>query len=756
MADIEARGGSEYHPLTPISRAIPEHTRMADIPLEFGPEHPDLSNFFYQAVAPLMTVVGRAFDVYREDSRYALESSTAMRRKLESGETVYLLGINSGIHNSGVSLVRVSRERGMEMLSNDEEERFTGAKHEERYPQDCVEVLKERMQLLGIGPEDIHAVITGWAHIRIGSLGAKTAFEHPPQSLPLVFLPKHCPEINVSHLLPGLTTSIRLGKQLGLKKRVRLVNSIHHDNHAYGSYALSPFSRDDNVMVTVLDAISDTSGISTFLSKSGRLIRQYENRSWYDSLGILYSVLASALGGWKRLSSEGRLMGLSGFGDMNRETNPFYRDLRNIIRLTEEGGIEINRALLNIPRGGVTKPYTSALKAILGPPIQENELWNPDSEEIFTSEKIKRDIPEATLHKAAALQLVFEDGVFHVVEHLIRRSYRLNRTASNKLVLTGGTALNCVVNNKLLFRFDRDWYRKNFGEDKTLHAWVPPFPGDAGVAPGAAFAFAMRSGAPMGPGLQHAFYVGLPPSTQSIREAIDADAEIKALPLGNVKRSREELECIAAFLATLVAKDQIVGLYQGEGETGPRALGHRSILANPTRRDSLNLINQMVKRREAFRPLAPFGTLEAVLEHCEIDPAGGLSDDDFNALNYMVFAVGVKPQSAGIVPAVVHEDGTLRAQVVREQTDPFTHAYLKALGKQIGVEMSVNTSFNIGSAIVQTPRQAIATLKRSKGMAGVVMIGGDGEACIAYHEVENGLKDGGRQLTEFFRQWRGE
>jgi carbamoyltransferase len=729
---------------------------MADIPLEFGPEHPDLSRFVYKALTPLVTGLGRVFDVYRENSRYALERCAAMRQKLEAGETVYLLGINSGIHNSGVSLLRVSRDNGMEMLSNDEEERFTGVKHEERYPQDCVEVLKERMSLLGIGPEDIHAVITGWAQMEMGAFGAKAAFEHAPVSIRLGLRAKHSPEMNLGHVMPGLITSVKLGKQFGLKKPVKMISSPHHDNHACASYALSPFNGDDNVMVTVIDAFSDTGGISTFLSKNSRVIKQYENSSFFDSLGVLYSVLASALGGWKRLSSEGRLMGLSGFGDMNRETNPFYRDLRNIIRLTEEGSIEINRALLNTPRGGALAPYTKALEAILGPPIREEELWNPDSDEVFTSEKIRRDIPEATLHKAAALQLVFEDGVFYIVESLIRRSYLANGTASNQLVLTGGTALNCVVNNKLLFRFDRDWYRKNFGEDKTLHVWVPPFPGDAGVAPGAAFAFAVRSGAPMGPGLQHAFYVGLTPSTRSIREAIDADTEINALPLGNVKRSREELERIAGFVAELVANDQIVGLFQGEGETGPRALGHRSILANPTRRDSLNLINQMVKRREAFRPLAPFGTLEAVLEHCEIDPVGGLSDDDFNALNYMVFAVGVKPQSAGIIPAVVHEDGTLRAQVVRERTDPFTYAYLKALGGLIGVEMSINTSFNIGSAIVQTPRQAIATLKRSKGMAGVVMMGGDGEACIAYHEVENGLKDRGRQLREFFRQWRGE
>ncbi len=169
----------------------------------------------------------------------------------------------------------------------------------------------------------------------------------------------------------------------------------------------------------------------------------------------------------------------------------------------------------------------------------------------------------------------------------------------------------------------------------------------------------------------------------------------------------------------------------------------------------MSLINRLVKRREAFRPLAPFGTLEAVHKHCDVDRSGGLSDDNFNSLNYMVVAVQAKPESFDIIPAVIHEDGTMRVQVVRKETDPFTHAYLKALGRRIGVEMSVNTSLNIGSPIVQTPRQAVVALKRSKGMVGIVMIGDDGQACIAFHNSEGEHKDGGKKLNALYRQWEG-
>ena len=177
-------------------------------------------------------------------------------------------------------------------------------------------------------------------------------------------------------------------------------------------------------------------------------------------------------------------------------------------------------------------------------------------------------------------------------------------------------------------------------------------------------------------------------------------------------------------MAYMTSQDGIIALYQGAAETGPRALGHRSILANPRNPRTREFLNARVKYREAIRPLAPMMTREAALKWFEL--SDGAADADYNAYNYMVLTAPAKPDAAARIPAVIHADGTGRLQIVREATDPLTHAYLKALGRRNGEEVAVNTSFNVAGPIAQTPEQAIETLRRAKGMDAVVMIAEEG------------------------------
>src|SRR5207249_8364064 len=143
----------------------------------------------------------------------------------------------------------------------------------------------------------------------------------------------------------------------------------------------------------------------------------------------------------------------------------------------------------------------AALKEILGEPISRKDMWNPNA--VLRVEDITHmSITRERLDKAAATQLVFEDVLFHIVDYLIRL------TGSNKLVLTGGTALNCVANMRLLEHFSTPYYERYLGKSDCLHIWVPPTPGDAGVAMGAAYNFAMSNGVPPGEKLLHAFYCG--------------------------------------------------------------------------------------------------------------------------------------------------------------------------------------------------------------------------------------------------------
>jgi carbamoyltransferase len=201
------------------------------------------------------------------------------------------------------------------------------------------------------------------------------------------------------------------------------------------------------------------------------------------------------------------------------------------------------------------------------------------------------------------------------------------------------------------------------------------------------------------------------------------------------------------LMAFIVAQNGIIALYQGSAETGPRALGHRSIFANPCDPDARERLNERVKYREAIRPLAPMATQEAAQEYFHLLP--GASDADYNAYNYMVLTARSKPQARPKIPAVIHADGTGRIQIVRAEDDPLTHAYLKALGRHIGVEMSVNTSFNVAGPIAQTPQQAIDSLRRSKGLDAVLLVASDGQVHAAWH---GGVRDSGR-FTAWLAEW---
>ncbi len=371
-------------------------------------------------------------------------------------------------------------------------------------------------------------------------------------------------------------------------------------------------------------------------------------------------------------------------------------------------------------------------------------MWHPDA--VLSVEDIAHaPITVDRVDKAAAVQLVFEDALCHIVSHLIES------TRSARLVLTGGTALNCVANMRLLEQFGTAWYEQTLGmKDTALHLWVPPICGDAGVSIGAAYNFACQAGAKPGETLRHVFYCGMSPTKEEIREGLAAVPDIGHLCVGNIS-TRPQCERIADLLAFIVSKDGVVGMFQGAAETGPRALGHRSILANPTNPKTLETLNRLVKFRELIRPLAPMATLEAARKWFELSPGAG--DDDYNAYNYMILTSRAKPDAYQAIPAVIHFDGTSRVQIVREHVDPFIHAYLRAMGRRVGVEVSVNTSLNVGAPIAQTPVQALETLKKSKGMHGLFLIAEDGEVYVAWHDVESPPKDGGKALRAWISEW---
>ena len=673
-------------------------------------------------------------------SDFADERIARIREKLTRGETVYLAGLGlPGTHNSGVALVEVTQANGPRLIVNNEEERFSGHKHTSEYPEKSIDAMMATLRGMGRDIDDIAAWLTSWDYPDLAGTIARSVLEEVPQSLRLLRTTEAA-GFDGRRLDQMTRTPKILGRQLGLSERVPLICMPHHDNHAWFSFAASPFAdNDEPVAIAVLDGTGDRGSISLYVTENGAMRRLYCNDSMFDSLGAFYSVISSTQGGWTWLSSEGRYMGAAAWGDMNRASNPYYARLKDVLNFGADGEVRINRDFANWYCDPFDHPYKAALIEILGEPLRPDQLWNPDA--MLRVEDIHhRPDTKDRLDKAAATQLVFEDAMIHVVDHLLRT------TGANRLVLSGGVALNAVGNMRLLEHFDEAWFAKSQHRKARLHLWVPPTPGDPGVTIGAAWLFAHLAGAPRGAPMTHAFYCGSSPTHEDIAEALHAD-DIASARIGDVS-TPDGRDAVADLMAFMVAQNGVIALFQGAAETGPRALGHRSIFANPCDAETRERLNERVKYREAIRPLAPMATLEAAQEYFDLHQ--GASDADYNAYNYMVLTAHSKPQARCKVPAVIHADGTGRIQIVREQDDPLTYAYLKALGRHIGVEISVNTSFNVAGPIAQTPGQAIDTLRRSKGLDVLLLVADDGAVHAAWH---GGARDSGR-FTKWYSEWK--
>jgi carbamoyltransferase len=708
--------------------------------IRIGPRHPRLAGIGFRFARWLAARTMGAAGFHQLGSEFADARIAHVRDKLTRGETVYLAGLGApGTHNSGLALVEVTQANGPRLIVNNEEERFSGNKHTTEYPKLSIDAAVATLREIGRDIGDIDAWLTSWDYPTLAGTLARSVIEELPQSFKLVRTTEAA-GFDGRRLDQMTRTPKILARQLGLAGRVPLICLPHHDNHAWFSYAASPFADDgEPTALAVLDGTGDRGSISLYVVENGAMRLLYCNDSMFDSLGAFYSVISSTQGGWTWLSSEGRYMGAAAWGDMDRASNPYYARLRDVLHFGANGEVRLNRAMANWYCDPFDHPYKQALTEILGEPLKPDQLWNPDA--VLRVEDIHhRPDTRDRLDKAAATQLVFEDAMIHVVDHLLRVS------GANRLVLTGGVALNAVANMRLLEHFDEAWFAKAQQRNARLNLWMPPVPGDPGVTIGAAWLFAHLAGAPRGAPMTHAFYCGLPPTREDIAAALTAD-DVASQRVGDIA-TPEGRDAVADLMALVVARGGVIALYQGAAETGPRALGHRSIFANPCDPEARQRLNERVKYREAIRPLAPMATLQAAQEY--FDLLDGASDGDYNAYNYMVLTARSKPHARDKIPAVIHADGTGRIQIVRSEDDPLTYAYLKALGRRIGVEISVNTSFNVAGPIAQTPSQAIETLRRSKGLDVVLLVADDGTVHAAWH---GGARDSGR-FSGWLVEWQ--
>jgi carbamoyltransferase len=442
----------------------------------------------------------------------------------------------------------------------------------------------------------------------------------------------------------------------------------HHVAHLASAYFVSPF---DQAAVLSVDGLGDFAS-AMWASGEGAQLAPHGATTFPHSLGMYYTALTQYLGFWK-FGDEYKVMGLAAYGV------PQYLDaFRKIVRAEAGMKLRLNLDYFTHQSQGPEMTWRDAgTTPVLG------RLYSEQLEKLLGPAR-KADEPLEQRHRdlAASMQAALEEVLLAHVAELAAR------TKQKSLCLAGGVAFNCVANGKMLERTALE------------HIYVQPAAGDAGLSVGAAFAvehsflgrprkFVMEH-AGWGPGFTQAQIA------RAIEERFDADAGVEIQELDE--------DSLVAAAAEELAGGKILGWFQGRAEWGPRALGNRSILADPRRAEMKDVLNQRIKHREMFRPFAPSILEEATGEYFERT----------HPSPFMTFAYSVRPEKRAAIPAPTHVDGTARLQTVSRRCNPLYWKLIRAFGDRTGVPVVVNTSFNDNEPIVCKPQEALDCFLRTR------------------------------------------
>jgi len=520
-----------------------------------------------------------------------------------------------------------------------EEERFTRKKHDNSFPENAINFCLDSEK---ININDINYV--GFYEKPLLKF-ERVLFQH------LHSFPKSLKTFLIS--MPSWLTEklriIRKIRKLGYKKDILFVE--HHMAHAASAFLVSPFEKS---AILIVDGVGEWTTLSYGLGKKNKitLLKQIK---FPHSLGLFYSTITGYLG-FKVNNSEYKVMGLSSYGDKTKK-NPYYNKLRKIIDIKEDGSFNLNLEYFVFHHKN--KMPSKKLCDLLGGPIKKKK---------HPLNKRHKDI-------AAALQMILEETLIRILNQVHKETKQKN------IVLAGGVALNGVANGKIL--------------KKTAfkNIWIQPASSDSGTSLGVA---------------SYIYNVILNKKRNYVMENAYLGPEYHAgyirYFLNNNKIKYSEFESDKDLIkktAFLIKKNKIIGWFQGKMEFGPRALGSRSILANPLNKDMQDILNKKVKHREPFRPFAPVVCDEDVLTYFNADkplqkPA-----------EFMLMVYPIKKKFHKEMPSVTHVDGTGRLQVIKRKTNPLYYDLVKEFGRITKTPVLINTSFNIkGEPIVCSPEDA--------------------------------------------------
>jgi len=451
-------------------------------------------------------------------------------------------------------------------------------------------------------------------------------------------------------------------EELGLpgsaKARVHFVE--HHRAHLASAFFASPF---DEAAVVSIDGFGDFSSVMWGIGR-GNQIDVRGSVAFPHSLGLFYTAFTQLLG-FPKYGDEYKMMGLSAYGRPR-----FAEHVRDVVRV-EGDQVRLNLDYFIHHTTGVEMSWEGGEPAL-------GTVYSQKLVDRFGPARAPRtELTNRHADLAASVQKVLEDCYFALLNEVHRR------TGQRAVCLAGGVALNCVANGMM---FERTPFRD---------VYVQPAAHDAGTSIGAALhVWHQELNRPRHHQMRHVLY-GPEYGNAEIQRALDG---------AGAHYSRAGETQLIETTARELAAGAIVGWFQGRMEFGPRALGGRSILADPRRKDMKDTLNARIKFRESFRPFCPSVLAEAAGDYFETDYPSP----------FMVQAYRIRPAQRSRIPAVTHEDGTGRLQTVERDVNPRYWSLIKRFGELTDVPVLINTSFNENEPIVNTPAQAIDCFMRTK------------------------------------------
>lgn len=571
---------------------------------------------------------------------------------------MYILGINA--YHGGASACLI---RDGQLIAAVEEERFSRIKYQAGFP---VRAIRFVLDEAGIQPQDLDHI--GISRNPNANLMKKAlfAFQRRP-SLKFV-----TDRLQNSLKVGDLKTVF--GEQLGVKAselKAHFHNVEHHRAHMASAFLVSPF---EEAAILSVDGMGDFVSTMWGVGK-GHQLEVQDAVNFPHSLGIFYTAVTQWLG-FPKYGDEGKVMGLAPYGE------PVYLDqMRQIVRVSRDGCFELDLDYFVHHAEGVTMAWSNAEPAL-------GTLFSDKMVKLLGEPRQPRS--EYTQHHhdvAASLQAMLEEAEFALVNKLARE------TGLQALCMAGGVALNSAFNGKIL--------PNTPFSDIHIH----PAAGDAGTSLGVCYyIYHQLLGQPRHPAESGAAGKGFVMENAYTGPQYSNTAISNALKKYSLHYEELDDETIAQRAAQLVAGGNVVGWFQGRMEWGPRALGNRSIVADPRRHDMKDILNARIKHREPFRPFAP-----SILQEDVADYFDQSYPDPF-----MLKVYNVLPEKQEVIPAVTHVDGTGRLQTVEKHANARYWRLIHAFKQETGVPIVLNTSFNENEPIVCTPEEAVSCFARTK------------------------------------------